>query len=314
MTLGNYIYKHSYYLSSEYSQDIFDLKEIISPNRPEIQPDHVYYTTCITISQKSTDLLSMGIGISFSPTDSYIRSRCREKMFLNFIIKGKGTINGKPFCGGQAYYTRPYETHTVISDPVDPYVSAWISIEGAYVQKVLDEINKKSTKSILPIENGEDIFELTQTLLFKTNVGETSISYLKALIDIYLFYLRPDEEEAEPEVFATEKIAMVIREAKAYIMENLKYVTVADLAEHLHYNKRYFSGIFTDAMGMNPSEYINDCKMEWAKNSLINSSFSISEIMESIGYEHRNGFTVAFKKKYGCPPAEYRRKHQNKHK
>ena len=32
------------------------------------------------------------------------------------------------------------------------------------------------------------------------------------------------------------------------------------------------------------------------------------EIMEAIGYDHRNGFTIAFKKKYGDPPASYRRK------
>ena len=35
---------------------------------------------------------------------------------------------------------------------------------------------------------------------------------------------------------------------------------------------------------------------------------SISEIMGTIGYGHRSDFTPAFKKKYGCPPAEYRRK------
>ena len=312
MKLGNYIYKHSYYLSSEVSQEIYDLREIISPNRPEIQPDHVYYTSSITISQKNPEIMSMGLGISLSPPDSYIRSRCREKMFLNFIVKGKGTLNGKPFYEGQAYYTLPYETHTVISDPVDPYVSAWLSIEGTYVQTVLDEINKRGSQSILPIENGSDIFELTMTLLYKTNLGETSTSYLKSLIDIYLFYIKPSEKViSTTEVFATEKIAQIVREAKAYVAKNLKYVTVADLAKYLHYNKRYFSGIFTEAIGMNPSEYINDCKMEWAKNSLTNSDLSITEIMEAIGYNHRNGFTIAFKKKYGFPPAEYRNKIKN---
>ena len=61
-------------------------------------------------------------------------------------------------------------------------------------------------------------------------------------------------------------------------------------------------------MGMTPFEYITDCRMEWAKNALIHSNLSIEEIMEAIGYDHRNGFTIAFKKKYGDPPASYRRK------
>jgi AraC-like DNA-binding protein len=53
--------------------------------------------------------------------------------------------------------------------------------------------------------------------------------------------------------------------------------------------------------------------MEWARNSLVNSELSIIEIMDAIGYDHRNGFTNTFKKKYGCTPAEYR-KNQHKQK
>ena len=80
----------------------------------------------------------------------------------------------------------------------------------------------------------------------------------------------------------TDKTAQLLHKAKAYVRKNLKCVTVADMAEDQHYNRRYFSSVFTEAMGMKPSEYITDCKMEWAKNSLINSDLSITEIMEAI--------------------------------
>ena len=61
-------------------------------------------------------------------------------------------------------------------------------------------------------------------------------------------------------------------------------------------------------MGMSPLEYSTDCKMEWAKNAITHANPSTAEIMNAIGYEHRNGFSKAFKKKYGCSPAEYRKK------
>ena len=61
-------------------------------------------------------------------------------------------------------------------------------------------------------------------------------------------------------------------------------------------------------MGITPSEYITDCRLEWAKNSLAYSDLSVAEITEAIGYEHRNGFAIAFKKKYGYTPSEYRKK------
>ena len=74
------------------------------------------------------------------------------------------------------------------------------------------------------------------------------------------------------------------------------------MAADQHYNTKYFSRVFTEAMGIKPFEYIIDCKMEWAKNSLTYSTLSIDEIAEALGYEHRNSFTVAFPKKIRLHP------------
>lgn len=39
----------------------------------------------------------------------------------------------------------------------------------------------------------------------------------------------------------------------------------------------------------------------------MNALKCLEQIMKSIGYEHRNGLITAFRKKYGCPPATYRK-------
>ena len=312
MKFTHYDYKYNYYLSSDISQGIYNRIKTTSPYRQQIQKDYKYHASYINVSGRDAEIRSLDFGVDFSPPKFAIENRCIERFFLNFIIKGKGQINGESFSAGQFYYTLPFETHTIISDDNDPYVSAWISIEGTYIQHIVDELKNKSQERILPIERRWDIMELTQTLLYKTNLGETSTSYFKSLISIYLSYITPNKEIDNPKIFASEKIAKLVHESRSYVRKNLKHVTVTDMAEALHYNKRYFSTIFTEAMGMNPSEYIIDCKMEWARNSLLNSKLSITEIMDAIGYNHRNGFTIAFKKKYGCPPAEYREKMKNK--
>ena len=311
MKFNHYDYKCYYFLSSDIANGIYIRRKITSPQRYQIQFDYKYHTSYINVSGKSTEITSLDLGVDFSPPKFTIENRCSERLFLNFIIKGKGKINGEPFSEGQFYYTLPYERHTIESDKDEPYVSAWISLDGSYIYDIVSKLNEKSQKKIILIERRTDIMKLTKVLLYETNLGETSTSYFKSLIDIYLSYIAPNKESNLSETFVTDRAAQLVHNAKAYVRKNLKYVTVTDMAADQHYNRRYFSSVFTEAMGMNPSEYITDCKMEWAKNSLVNSELSITEIMEAIGYDHRNGFTIAFKKKYGCPPAEYRRKMKN---
>lgn len=308
MKFTHYDYKCIYYAPSNNLKEKYDTKFFIASNRAEINLGLEYHTSSISIYTEDKEFERFNLGVDFSPPGSLLNGRCEDRLFLNFILKGKGRVNGVPFSAGQFYYTIPLQTHTVETDQDDPFVSAWIAINGTYAQHVVNELNKKSSQRLMSLEHRADILKLTKMFIYEINLGETSISYLKSIIDIYLSYIVPNSSPQPPEWVGTEKAAQLIRESRDYVRKNLKSVTVADLAEVQHYNVKYFSRVFTEAMGMKPLEYITNCRMEWAKNSLTHSNLSIPEIMEAIGYDHRNGFTTAFKKKYGCPPAEYRRK------
>lgn len=308
MKFTHYDYKCIYYTPSDNPEQKYNVKFFIGSTRSEIKLDLEYHSSFISIYTNDPEVEKFDLGVDFSPPGSNLINRCEDRLFLNFIIQGKGTVNGVSFHAGQFYYTRPLQTHSVITDSDDPFVSVWISINGTYSRHVIDELNKISTDTFMRLENRMDIMRLTKAFLYETNLGETSTSYLRSLIDIYLSYITPGNDLNYPELFTTEKIAKLIRESKIYVRKNLKRVTVASMAAAQNYNTKYFSRVFSEAMGMTPLEYITNCKMEWARNSLVNSDLSTTEIMEAIGYEHRNGFTIAFKKKYGCTPAEYRKK------
>ena len=310
MKLTHYTYKCHYLLQSDIDQKKYTRRSITANHRYQIDIDCKYHTTYINVSSEDKEISNMDLGVDFSaPTVKFKRNMSR--MFLNFIVSGKGRFNGQPFEAGQFYYTLPLEKHTVESDSEDPFVSVWISLRGTYANRIATELSKKSEEKIMALERPGDIMKITKTLIYDTSLGETSTSYLKSLIGIYLSYVQaPNEETRHPEIYATEKTALFISECKKYVRNNLSTVTVADMAAEQHYNAKYFSRAFSKIMGMTPSEYITDVRLEWAKSSLINSEFTINEIMEAIGYDHRNGFNAAFKKKYGYPPAEYRKKNK----
>ena len=307
MDFTHYNYKYRLFNPTDNPDRKYDETIFITSDRSEISIDREYYTSWICIYSEDKGIENFCLGIDFSPPGSVLLERCENRLYLNFVIRGKGRFNGKPFSAGQCYYFAPLQKHTVETDQNEPFVSVWLSIEGTYAYDIINRLTSLRYDNILPFDFCSDVMTLTKTFLYKTNLGDMTTSYLRSLIDIYIAHVKSEQSKL-PEMFATKKIEKLIRESKIYVRKNLKHVTVSEMAAAQHYNTNYFSRVFTEAMGMTPFEYIIDKKMEWARNALVHSNLSIEEILEAIGYEHRNGFTIAFKKKYGCPPAIYRKK------
>lgn len=63
-------------------------------------------------------------------------------------------------------------------------------------------------------------------------------------------------------------------------------------------------------MNTTPTAYINDLRMNYAANMLINSNSSISEICYDSGFQNISWFYEYFKKKYGISPKKFRTLHK----
>ncbi len=93
---------------------------------------------------------------------------------------------------------------------------------------------------------------------------------------------------------------------KNYVQINFKTVTVEEMAEHFNLSVPYISKYFKDKCGETITDYLQNIKMEKAKNYLKNSNMTIENIAYSIGYQNVEHFSRLFKKKYGVAPIQYR--------
>lgn len=105
-------------------------------------------------------------------------------------------------------------------------------------------------------------------------------------------------------------IAQFERELKAYFKQekhlesglpNIKY-----FADHAHLSKHYFSDLIKKETGRKAKDHINDFVIEKAKNLLLGTEQSISEIAYDLGFNYPHYFTRLFKSKTGKTPVEYR--------
>lgn len=82
--------------------------------------------------------------------------------------------------------------------------------------------------------------------------------------------------------------------------------TVKYLAENVHLSANYLSDLLKKETGWNAQDMIHHYLIEEAKNILLNTNNSVSEIAYSLGFEYPQYFSKLFKKKTGQTPIEYR--------
>jgi xylan 1,4-beta-xylosidase len=69
----------------------------------------------------------------------------------------------------------------------------------------------------------------------------------------------------------------------------------------------YLSHIFTAALGMTYSQYVNSVRIDMARQDLLASTDRITDIMLRHGFSNAKTFNRVFKNALGCSPSEYRK-------
>lgn len=82
--------------------------------------------------------------------------------------------------------------------------------------------------------------------------------------------------------------------------------TVKYLAEQVHLSPSYLSDLLKKETGKNTQDHIHFHLIEEAKNILLSTNKSVSEIAYSLGFEYPQYFNKLFKQKTGKTPIEFR--------
>jgi AraC-like DNA-binding protein len=83
--------------------------------------------------------------------------------------------------------------------------------------------------------------------------------------------------------------------------------TLAKLSQVAGLSRTSLSNKFSEFLSVTPLGYITQWRMQVARQRLIETSASIIEIAEEVGYQSEAAFGRVFKKHFGIAPASYRR-------
>ncbi|HVJ52279.1 MAG TPA: AraC family transcriptional regulator [Aliidongia sp.] len=84
--------------------------------------------------------------------------------------------------------------------------------------------------------------------------------------------------------------------------------TVDDLGRAVGLSRSALADRFTRLVGQAPMHYLSNWRMQVAAHHLRNTSASLTQVAERIGYDSEAAFSRAFKRAFGAAPATWRRR------
>ncbi len=163
----------------------------------------------------------------------------------------------------------------------------------------------------------QEIVQVVYTDLMKYGIQATKLFYdecskkmeeraLDSTVDMirWVNYLLEKTFQYEDEI---SKNATVVDKINEYIHNHYSEdIGRTTIAAEFFLTPEYLAKLYKKKTGVNLKDYINDYRIEKAKEQLNSSDISISDVAEAVGFDNFSYFSTLFKKITGSTPTEYK--------
>ncbi len=148
--------------------------------------------------------------------------------------------------------------------------------------------------------------------------------YRKLFERIESIWLKKDTGYRYGAMSALYKILQLIQKSQdALLTSNPGYLKIKPAIDHICLNFKssdldlrlaaelcrisysYFRVLFTECMGISPSRYVVERRIDYAKDLLSTRQYTVDEISRMVGFKDVYYFSHVFKKLEGCAPSKY---------
>lgn len=250
-----------------------------------------------------------------------------------FVISFKDGISGSMQYGRKTYdfsegtmiFTKPHQTLSFEEEKIDHAANGWVLIFHPDLIRKSELAKNINSYSFFDYEVHEalhlsDEEKCTLTDLARKidmeihlNIDKHSQKLIIATIELLLDYCNRyyDRQFYVRTNLNQDHITEFENLLKSYYASNkpleLGFPSVKYCGEQLNMSPNYLSDLLRKETGKSAKEHIYAFVVNMAKNKLLGSSSSISEIAYDLGFEYPQHFSKLFKKQTGKSPAQYRK-------
>lgn len=237
----------------------------------------------------------------------------RDFYLLHYVADGKGCFfDGETnhyLQGGQLFLITPGVLTSYVADLASPWHYFWLGFSGEHVGAYLEQLGIGRDTPVLSIGQNKTIPQYVQRMISTEHTNVYGVHYkLQGLFQQLLGDLLSATSHAMPPLKSDSTIDRIVQDASQYLINHFSdpHLSIAALAEHYRFDRSYFSRIFKDKYDISPHRYLLALRMRKAKELLLLTDLSVTQIASAVGYTDYAVFSKVFKAKERCSPRQMR--------
>lgn len=240
-----------------------------------------------------------------TPNSEYKMSRpaIHPYFSIEYVYEGKGIIkHGNNFYEAKqhdAFILHANTSHDYHSDSQTPWKKIWFVATGSYIESLISIYQLKDTV-VIPNYNCSVYFEKIYDRIREhpfENRAKLALLIHNLFYDMSLHTKKGHKNTTDKEAL----------DLKHFIDSNLyRKITRDELVAHIYSSPSTVTRVFKKNFNQTPFDYILDKKIEIAKKYLINTSYTIDNIANLLGFNNRSHLSSTFKKRTGVSPQTFK--------
>ncbi len=128
-----------------------------------------------------------------------------------------------------------------------------------------------------------------------------------AVAHVLLLMLERKDKRNSTDLYFSGNTGRKVQNVRRLINLNLeKEVSIEELSQKVNLNRTTLQKVFKEMYGLTINEYRTKARIQLAKNLLVSTGLSITEIAGRCGYENASKFSEVFKRNEGISPKHWR--------
>lgn len=230
---------------------------------------------------------------------------CKNYM-LQILLSGQGfhTIDGvtHKILAGQCILYEPNQPQNIIHYGKDNPEFIWLHFYGHGVEDIITDLQLKGIHSLTSTSSLKKL--LLQLVREKRSLLPNNDYLCQSHLLYFLVKLSHMFAENSAYVLYSGKITPAINHMISHYAEQGN--SNQDYAEMCCLSESRFSHVFKEVTGSTPKKFVEQKRIDAAKELLSSTKLQIFEIAASVGYEDPYHFSRVFKKIVGVSPQTYR--------
>ena len=234
----------------------------------------------------------------------------RDHYLIHLVVAGKGVfrLGDEEFAlqTGDLFLIKPSQLCQYQADKTDPWEYYWVGFNGACANKLTARLPFADARPIYHAGQ-QEMQQLQEALKRIYDSRGTELQNETAMVGyLYLFFAKLMSGTSVPDTRAANSGSQYVLNAIKYIQFNYsRDIAIDDVAKNVGVSRSHLYRVFMSNLNESPIDYLTRYRVNEACNLLRNSSLSIAEVANSVGFFDQFYFSRVFKKIMGMPPSRY---------